>query len=160
MLALQTKADSKAMISSQRTQALDHECKEAGLFILFATVDASKGYGASRRFDREKLPGFYRRKKKTSGDSGVFNLRVDSGRLPRAQGERAREVGKDTNRDRNAERRPHRNWARQMLRSASAWNMNKVWQERTPFGKRSISRNPVPDRPDGNRDRGSAPDGL
>jgi len=165
--ALQTKAELKGndFVLNGRKLWITNG-KEAGLFILFATVDASKGYkGITAFLIENSFPGFtVGKKRRQVGDSGFFNLRADSGRLPRAEGERARRSRQGIqDRDRNAERRTHRNWRADAGRSARRVGMRReVCAGAHAIRKADfrISGDPVPDRADGNRDRGSTPDGV
>ena len=70
--------------------------KEAGIFIVFATIDAGAGYKGITAFLIEKdFAGFTVGKKEDKlGIRASSHVRTDSGRLPRAQGERARRAGK------------------------------------------------------------------
>src|SRR5437764_4907680 len=68
--------------------------KEAGLFILFATIDPSAGYKGITAFIIERnFPGFTVGKKEDKRDSCFLHMRADSRRLPRAQVECPRRIG-------------------------------------------------------------------
>ncbi len=110
--ALQTRAELKGsdyVLNGQKLWITNG--KEAGVFILFATVDPSAGYKGITAFIVEKrFPRLHRRQEgRQARHSRLQHLRADPGRLPRAQGERAgrsRQGLQDRHRD--AERRPHR----------------------------------------------------
>ncbi len=86
--------------------------KEAGLFVLFATVDPAAGYKGITAFLIEKtFPGFTVGKKEDKlGIRAFVHLRADSRRLPGAEIQRAGRSGQRLqDRNRDPERGPHRN---------------------------------------------------
>ena len=110
--ALQCRAELKGeRIRPQRPEAVDHQ--RQGSRRLHSARDGRSRRGLQRHHRvhrREKFPRLYRRQeRRQAGHPRLQHLRADSGRLPRAQGERAgrgRQGLQD--RHRNAERRPHR----------------------------------------------------
>ena len=85
--------------------------KEAGLFIVFATVDPSAGYKGITAFLVEKdFAGLHRRQERGQArHPRLLHLRTDSGRLPCAEIQRARRSRQGLqDRHRDPERRPHR----------------------------------------------------
>ena len=154
--ALQTKAELKGtdFVLNGRKLWITNS-KEAGLFILFATVDASKGYKGITAFLIEKdFPGFTVGKKEDKlGIRVVVHLRTDSRRLPRAQGERARRGWQGIqDRDRNPERRPHRDRRADAGRSPRRLGMRRkicAGAHAIRQAHCGISGHPVSDRADG-----------
>jgi butyryl-CoA dehydrogenase/short/branched chain acyl-CoA dehydrogenase len=149
--ALQTKAELKGsdFVLNGRKLWITNG-KEAGLFILFATVDASKGYKGITAFLIEKsFPGISVGKKEDK-----LGIRASS---------TCELILGIQNRDRNAERRPHRN--RRANAGSSARRMGvrgkvRAGADAIRQADCGISGHPVPDCADGNRDRGGAADGL
>ena len=150
--ALQTRAELKGseyVLNGQKLWITN--AKEAGVFILLATVDPSAGYKGITAFIVEKeLSRLHRRQEGRQARHPRFqHVRADPGRLPRAERKRAgrsRQGLQDRHRD--AERRPHRHWradagpgARRLgvCREVRA-GAQAVRQERSPSSRASSSR--------------------
>lgn len=89
--ALQTKAELKGSdyILNGRKLWITN-AKEAGLFVLFATIDPSAGYKGITAFIVEKDFRIYcRQKRRQTGYPRLLHLRVDSGRLQSSPIERS-----------------------------------------------------------------------
>ena len=140
--------------------------KEAGLFVLFATVDPAAGYKGITAFLIEKdFPGFTVGKKEDKlgiRASSTCELILEDCRVPKSNV--LGEVGKGLqDRHRDLERRPHRN------RSADGWSRTRRLGVRGQIcagaqtvrqADQRLSGNPVSDRADGHRNRGCAADGV
>ena len=83
---------------------------EAGLFLVFANANPEAGYkGITAFWSSANPPVSSRQEGRQARNSRVVHLRADSGRLPRADAERARRSGQGLqDRHRDAERGPHR----------------------------------------------------
>ena len=86
--ALQTKAELKGsdyVLNGRKLWITNG--KEAGVFILFATVDPAAGYKGHHRFHyRKRISRIHcRQERRQAGHSRFLDLRVDSGGLPRSQ---------------------------------------------------------------------------
>ena len=98
-------------VRAQRTEAVDHQRQGGGRFHSAghrrSVCRIQRHHGLHRR---ENFPGLCRRQERRQArHPRLQHLRADSGRLPRAQGQcagRGRQGLQD--RDRDAERRPHR----------------------------------------------------
>ena len=165
--ALQTRAalkGSEYLLSGRKLWITN--AKEAGLFVLFATIDPAAGYKGITAFLVEKdFPGFTVGKKEDKlgiRASSTCELILEDCRVPKENvlGEPGKgyKIAIET-----LERRPHRH------RRADDWRGPRrlgirlqVRGERKQFGKAiaEFPRHPVPDRADGHRDRGRPPDGL
>ncbi len=165
--ALQTKAElqgSDFILNGRKLWITNG--KEAGLFILFATIDASKGYKGITAFLIEKnFPGFTVGKKEDKlgiRASSTCELILEDCRVPKENV--LGEVGKGYKIAIETLNEGRIGIGAQMLGVArGAWEYAaKYAQERTAIRQahRRISGHPVSDRADGNRNRGGAPDGL
>ena len=140
--------------------------KEAGLFVLFATVDPAAGYKGITAFLIEKdFPGFTVGKKEDKlgiRASSTCELILEDCQVPKSNV--LGEVGKGYKIAIETLNEGRIGIGAQMAGVArGAWEYAaKYAQERKQFGK-PISRlpgHPVPDRADGHRNRGGAADGV
>ncbi len=140
--------------------------KEAGLFVLFASVDPAAGYKGITAFLIEKdFPGFTVGKKEDKlgiRASSTCELILEDCRVPKSNV--LGEVGKGYKiAIETLERRPHRN---RSTDGGSGPRCLGVCFEICPGTKavwqvnRRLSGNPVPDRSNGHRNRSRAPDGV
>ena len=140
--------------------------KEAGLFVLFATVDPAAGYKGITAFLIEKdFPGFTVGKKEDKlgiRASSTCELILEDCSVPKSNV--LGEVGKGYKIAIETLNEGRIGIGAQMAGVArGAWEYAaKYAQERKQFGKpiSRLSGHPVPDRADGHRDRSSPADGL
>ena len=158
--ALQTRAELKGdeyILNGQKLWITN--AKEAGVFILLATVDPSAGYKGITAFIVEKdFPGFTVGKKEDKlgiRASSTCELILEDCRVPKANV--LGEVGKGYKIAIETLNEGRIGIGAQMIGLArGAWEYAvKYAQERKQFGKRHrrVPGNPVPDRADGHRDR-------
>ena len=158
--ALQTRAELKGAdyILNGRKLWITN-AKEAGIFVLFATVDPAAGYKGITAFVIEKdFPGFTVGKKEDKlgiRASSTCELILEDCRVPKENV--LGELGKGLqDRDRDPERRSHRyRRANDRHGARSAGNaLRSTRQERKAVRQIDcrISGHPVPDRADGHRD--------